>query len=56
MVSKSFNLSARISSDSLSAIKPILERVIGSTGTIKLTEDGFEVKATLEGESARDLN
>ena len=56
MVEKRFNLSARVSSDDPSAIKPVLKRVIGTAGTIKHTEDGFEVKATLKGESARDLN
>jgi len=56
MVKKRFNLSARISSDDPSAIKHVLERTIGSAGTIKPTEDGFEVNATLEGESAKDLN
>ena len=56
MVEKKFNLSARISSDNPSAIKPALERAIGSVGTIKPIEDGFEVKATLKGESAKDLN
>jgi len=56
MVEKRFNLSARVSSDDPSAIKPVLKRVIGTAGTIKPTEDGFEVKATLKGESARDLN
>jgi hypothetical protein len=56
MVEKRFNLSARIGSDDPSTIKPVLERVIGTAGTIKPTEDGFEVKATLKGESARDLN
>jgi hypothetical protein len=56
MVEKRFNLSARISSDDPSTIKPVLERVIGTAGTIEPTEDGFEVKATLKGESARDLN
>jgi acylphosphatase len=56
LVQKTFKLSARISSDNPSAIKPILERVIGVKGTMKSIEDGFEVEADLKGESARDLN
>jgi hypothetical protein len=56
MTQRMFRLSARVSSDDLSAIKPILERVIGGKGTIKSTGEGFEVEAELKGESARALN
>src|SRR5271157_6398400 len=56
MVVKSFRLSARISSDDPSAIRPVLERVVGNRGIIKPTSEGFEVSAELNGESARDLN
>jgi hypothetical protein len=56
MVQKTFKLTARISSDNPSAVKPILERIIGKTGTIRPTGEGFEVNAELDGESARDLN
>ena len=56
MVEKKFNLSARVSSDDLSAIKPVLERIISNKGTIKSTSEGFEVNAELKGESAKDLN
>ncbi|HYB92721.1 MAG TPA: hypothetical protein VED00_01045 [archaeon] len=56
MAEKRLKLVARISSDSPSAIKPVLERVIGNKGTVKPTEEGFEVNAELSGESARDLN
>jgi hypothetical protein len=56
MIEKRFKLSARISSDNPSAIKPVLERIIGKGGTIKPTSQGFEVNAELDGESARDLN
>jgi hypothetical protein len=45
-----------VSSDNLSAIKPTLEGIIAEKGTIRQTEQGFEVEAELEGESARDLN
>ena len=56
MVQRTFKLSARISSDNPSAIKPILERAIGVKGTIKSIEEGFEVEAELKGDDARDLN
>jgi hypothetical protein len=56
MGAKKFQLSAHISSDDLSAIKPVLERILSGKGTIKSTDDGFEVNAGLEGENARDLN
>lgn len=56
MVEKRFKLSARISSDNPSAIKPVLERIIGNEGNIKPTGEGFEVNAELNGESGRDLN
>lgn len=56
MAQKKFKLSARINSDNPSAIRPILERLIGGKGSIKSIEDGFEVEADLEGESARALN
>jgi len=55
LAQRTFKLSARISSDNPSAVKPVLERLI-SKGKIKAVEDGFEVEAVLEGESARALN
>lgn len=51
-----FKLSARISSDNSSAIKPALENFLGGKRSIKATDDGFKVKVELEGQSARDLN
>ena len=51
-----FKLSARISSESLDAIKPLLERIVSGKGTVKETEQGMEINAELEGESARALN
>ena len=56
MTEKKFNLSATVSSANLSAVKPVLERVIGSSGSIKPTAVAFEVTAEFKGESARDLN
>ena len=56
MSEKKFKLSARVSSATPSAIKPVLERMIGTHGSIKTTDDGFEVNAEFKGESTRDLN
>jgi hypothetical protein len=56
MVEKKFKLSANVSSDNPSAIKPVLERIVGNKGTMKPTGEGFEVNAELDGESARNLN
>lgn len=56
MAQRKFRLLARISSDNPLAIKPILQRLINNKGTLKATEEGFEVEADLNGETARDLN
>ena len=56
MPQKDFMLSAKVSSDNLSAVKPALERFIGNKGTVKETAQGFEVEAELHGESAVALN
>jgi hypothetical protein len=56
MAQKKFRLCANISSDNLAVIKPVLERILTNKGTIKQTNQGFEVEAELEGESARGLN
>ena len=56
MPERKFRLSAKVSSDNPSAIKPVLERLICTKGTMNLTRDGFEIFANLEGESAKDLN
>jgi len=56
MPEKKFKLSANVSSSNPSAIKSVLERIVGSNGSIKPTSDGFEVNAEFKGESARDLN
>ena len=56
MSEKKFALSAKVSSANPSAIKPVLERIVASNGSIKPTADGFEVNAEFSGESARDLN
>lgn len=56
MAQKKFRLSAQVSSDNLSAIKPCLEQIISNKGTVRETERGFEVEAEFEGESAAALN
>ena len=56
MQEKKFTLSATVSSANPSAIKPAMERIVGNSGSIKLTKDGFQVNAEFIGESARDLN
>ncbi|MGA3112185.1 MAG: hypothetical protein ABSE15_09175 [Candidatus Bathyarchaeia archaeon] len=56
MPEKKLKLTANISSANPSAIKPVLERIIGSNGTIKPTTDGFDVNADFKGETAKNLN
>ena len=56
MSEKKFRLWASINSATPSAIRPVLERKIGSNGSIRQTSDGFEVTAEFKAESARDLN
>jgi len=56
MAQLKFRLSAHVSSDNPSAIKPVLEQIIADKGTVRQTDQGFEVEAELEGESARTLN
>jgi hypothetical protein len=56
LVERRFRLSARISSDNPPAIKPVLKQFLDSKGSVKATDEGFEVEAKLTGESARDLN
>jgi hypothetical protein len=56
MVYRKFRLRANVSSDNLSGIKPTLERIVANKGSIRQTDQGFEVNAELEGESAQALN
>jgi hypothetical protein len=51
---RDFNLVADVSSDDPVAIEPILRQLI--SGGIVATKGGFHVEATMEGESARELN
>ena len=52
---KRFTLVAQVSSDNPRAIRPALEEMVGAD-SIEPTAEGFLVKATMSGESARDLN
>jgi len=52
---KRFRLTARVSSSSPNAVKPVLEKAVGQ-GSVKKVNDEFLVEAQMEGESAKDLN
>jgi hypothetical protein len=56
MTEKKIKLTANVSTANPSAIKPLLERIVGGSGSIKPTCDGFDVNAEFKGESAKDLN
>jgi hypothetical protein len=56
MSEKKIKLTANASSANPFAIKPILERIVGSNGTLKPTNDGFDVSAELKGDCSKDLN
>ncbi len=56
MPTKNLTHIARVSTASPTKIRSILEKLIGSKGTITAIEDGFEIKAEILGESAKDLN
>ena len=56
MAQKNFKLRARVNSESPLAIESALEQIIADKGTVKQTDQGFEVEVELEGENARDLN
>jgi hypothetical protein len=52
---KTFILIAKVSSDNPQVIKKTLREFIPD-GSIKRANQGFLIEATLQGESARDLN
>ncbi len=56
MPSKTFELSALVSSESPAAVRAPIERVLGPGAKIEPTEDGFEINAVMAGESAKELN
>ena len=53
---RSFKLSAKVSSDDVNAVLPILEKYIGKNATVKKVGQELEISATVEGEDARELN
>jgi hypothetical protein len=62
---KTFALEASVNTDNPTAIFPALKRLIGKAGTVKKTAAGvaqhsgkgeFNVRASLEGESSKELN
>ena len=55
MPKNTFRLTARISTENLKAIKAVLEELVPKE-SIASTDEGFLVKATMQGESARELN
>ena len=56
MPEKKIKLTANVSSANPTAVKTILERIVGTNGTLKPTSDGFDLYTELKGESAKDLN
>jgi hypothetical protein len=55
MTKKVYELTANVSSENPQAIRHVLENLI-EKGSVTPTDDGFQVKAKMIGESARDLN
>ncbi len=55
MAKKTFELTARVSTENPKAIKPVLDEVLPK-GSVTKTEEGFLIKARMVGESARELN
>ncbi len=55
MVKKRFRLTARVSSSSPQAIRPVLKKFL-TKGTVRKAGDEFIVEAEMEGTDAKDLN
>ena len=55
MAKKVYELTANVSTENPQAIRRVLEDLI-EKGSVTPTEDGFQVKAKMVGESARELN
>jgi len=55
MPKKTFQLTARVSTENPKAIKPVLHEVLPK-GSIAKTEEGFLIRTKIAGESARELN
>ncbi len=55
MAKKTFELTARVSTENLKAIKLVLDELLPK-GSVTKSDDGFVIKAKMTGESARELN
>ena len=55
MAKKTYELNANVSTENPQAIRRVLEDFI-EHGSVTSVEGGFQVKAKMVGESARDLN
>ena len=55
MVNKRLRLTARFSSSSPQAIRPVLEKFI-TKGSVKKEDDDFVIETEMQGSSAKELN
>jgi predicted ATP-dependent Lon-type protease len=55
MVKRIYELTANVSTENPKAIRRVLEGLI-EKGSVTFTDEGFQVKAKMTGESARELN
>lgn len=55
MVNKKFVLVANINTEDPARIEKVLSELVGVNAILR-TEDGFKVKTTMEGMSAREMN
>ena len=55
MAKKTFQLTARVSTENPKSIQPVLEEVLPK-GSVTETDEGFLIQAKIVGESARELN
>jgi tetrahydromethanopterin S-methyltransferase subunit A len=56
MAKGEFKLVARIESEDIRAIEPIIKNFIGTNGSISSKDDEIVIEATVKGENAKDLN
>jgi hypothetical protein len=55
MVNKRFRLTARVSSSSPQAIRPVLKKFI-TKGSIKKQDNEFVIESAMQGSNAKELN
>lgn len=55
-MNKMFELRASVSSENLSAVLPVVQKIVGQNGSVEMTDNTIEVIATLSGEDSKDLN